>query len=452
MKKLLLFFFLLISIPCYAQPSGKGFVSVAKEDGTSPCFGWQFKTTDAPTDNGDGTCSIAGGGYTNLTQFVDQNTWKVFYSDGSGDVTELSLGASGTFLQSNGTSSAPTFETPAGTGDVTSVGNCLSGACFTGLSGTSLTFLGSSSGSSILTTSASASGTQTLPAETGTICSTGSVCAGYQAAITVTSPLTLTGGDLRILNAVADGTTKGAAAFTTNDFLNTGLGIIGIDYSNGQKATTSIPGFLTAADWTTFNNKAASTTTITVAGTSNEINSSAGAQDLSANRTWTLSLSDTVDLGGHTSFELPNGTAPTVDTTGEIAIDTTAGQTVTYTGSVLVFSHIESKCALIENLAAADDNMSMGSHPYAVTVTRVWCECEGTCTTLAQLSFEDDAANAMTGGTPVCGLGTAVPSPSVITAGGGLTAYESFQFDVTNTPSPETDEYLVCYSFTKDRQ
>lgn len=51
-----------------------------------------------------------GGGYTNLTQFVGQNNWKVFYSDGGGDVQELSLGAAGTFLGSNGTTSAPSFQ------------------------------------------------------------------------------------------------------------------------------------------------------------------------------------------------------------------------------------------------------------------------------------------------------------------------------------------------------
>ncbi len=53
-------------------------------------------------------------GYTNLTQFVDQNNWKLFYSNGSGDVTELALGAATTVLTSNGVSSAPTFETPSG--------------------------------------------------------------------------------------------------------------------------------------------------------------------------------------------------------------------------------------------------------------------------------------------------------------------------------------------------
>lgn len=59
---------------------------------------------------------------TNLTQFVDQTAWRVFYSNGSGDVTELALGADGTFLKSNGATSAPSFATPAGSGDVSKVG------------------------------------------------------------------------------------------------------------------------------------------------------------------------------------------------------------------------------------------------------------------------------------------------------------------------------------------
>lgn len=57
-----------------------------------------------------------------LSQFVGNGNWKVFYSDGSGDITELALGADGTFLKSNGASSAPTFAVPAGSGDVTKVG------------------------------------------------------------------------------------------------------------------------------------------------------------------------------------------------------------------------------------------------------------------------------------------------------------------------------------------
>jgi hypothetical protein len=58
-------------------------------------------------------------GFTNLTQFVSQTNWRLFYSDGSGDVQELAFGASGTFLKSNGASAAPTFAAVAGSGTVT---------------------------------------------------------------------------------------------------------------------------------------------------------------------------------------------------------------------------------------------------------------------------------------------------------------------------------------------
>ncbi len=51
-----------------------------------------------------------------LTQFLGNGNWKVWYSDGSGDVKELALGASGTFLKSNGASSAPTFAAAGGGG------------------------------------------------------------------------------------------------------------------------------------------------------------------------------------------------------------------------------------------------------------------------------------------------------------------------------------------------
>ena len=59
----------------------------------------------------------AGVGYTNLTSFVTQTAWRVFYSNTDGDVVELALGADGTFLKSNGAAVAPTFEAPAGGGD-----------------------------------------------------------------------------------------------------------------------------------------------------------------------------------------------------------------------------------------------------------------------------------------------------------------------------------------------
>lgn len=56
-------------------------------------------------------------------------------------------------------------------------------------------------------------------------------------------------------DAVADGSTKGFASFTATDF-NSSSGNISIDYTNAQKATAGQEGFLTAVDWSTFNNKA----------------------------------------------------------------------------------------------------------------------------------------------------------------------------------------------------
>jgi len=82
---------------------------------------------------------------------------------------------------------------------------------------------------------------------------------GTVTSIATSSPITggtITGsGTIGISNAAADGTTKGAAAFTSADFNDNGSGVISIDYTNGQAASGSNKGFLTSADWTTFNNK-----------------------------------------------------------------------------------------------------------------------------------------------------------------------------------------------------
>lgn len=68
------------------------------------------------------------------------------------------------------------------------------------------------------------------------------------------SPLSESGGAVSIANAAADGSTKGAASFAASDF-DASSGNISIDYTNGQTASGSTKGFLTAADWTTFNAK-----------------------------------------------------------------------------------------------------------------------------------------------------------------------------------------------------
>src|SRR5688572_16133873 len=56
--------------------------------------------------------AAGAGGFTNLTQFVSQTAHRLFYSDGSGDVQELAFGTSGQYLKANGTTSAPSWDTP----------------------------------------------------------------------------------------------------------------------------------------------------------------------------------------------------------------------------------------------------------------------------------------------------------------------------------------------------
>ena len=82
--------------------------------------------------------------------------------------------------------------------------------------------------------------------------------------LVTTSPLAggtddiLTGADgditISIADALADGSTKGAASFVANDFDATS-GNVGIDYTNGQASATGVKGFLSGTDWDTFNNK-----------------------------------------------------------------------------------------------------------------------------------------------------------------------------------------------------
>lgn len=140
--------------------------------------------------------------------------------------------------------------------------------------------------------------------------------------ISTTSPLT-GGGDLStnrtfaINNAAADGTTKGAATFTAADFSDNGSGLISIDYTNGQTASASLKGFLTSADWTTFNSK------VSAARAINTTSPLSGGGDLSADRT--LSIADAA-ADGSTKGAAAFTAADFNSSSGVISIDYTNGQ------------------------------------------------------------------------------------------------------------------------------
>lgn len=86
--------------------------------------------TPAAYDNGKYAKSTADGvvwdtpaGYINLTSFVEQTSWRLFYSNADGDVIELPLGTDGQVLNSNGVDVAPTFEDPTGGGEANTASN-----------------------------------------------------------------------------------------------------------------------------------------------------------------------------------------------------------------------------------------------------------------------------------------------------------------------------------------
>lgn len=79
-----------------------------------------------------------------MTSALDHSAsnWKVFYSDGSGQVQELTLGAANTVLTSAGATSAPTFSAPAASSEWTEItaskttASNSANVAFTGLDGT----------------------------------------------------------------------------------------------------------------------------------------------------------------------------------------------------------------------------------------------------------------------------------------------------------------------------
>jgi len=153
----------------------------------------------------------------------------------------------------------------------------------------------------------------------------------------------------------------------------------------------------------------------------------------------------THDFGG-SILEIPNGATVTDPASvGQVAIDSTSDQFLYYGTAqrVLTYKYEDSKT--VENIAAADDSVPFGSKSYARVVTHVGCRCIGTCTTKAEFSFSDSAANAFTlSATPTCAT-TGAATYVTVNSGGALIAGEGMLFNVTNSVSPETDWYEIMF-------
>lgn len=142
-------------------------------------------------------------------------------------------------------------------------------------------------------------------------------------------------------------------------------------------------------------------------------------------------------------------------TSVDISTDTNlvAGRSLTLSGDSVVADaelYTDTKCAVIENLAAADDNFEIFMADAAMTITEVGVHCDGTCTTGANISLEDRSGTAMTHTTPTPSTGSGNTTFQSVTAANSLVAGEGLRFDVDNAVSPETDTYSICFEFTYD--
>ena len=142
----------------------------------------------------------------------------------------------------------------------------------------------------------------------------------YVTAVAGTLPISSTGGTtpaISIANALADGSTKGAASFTANDFTSSS-GNISINYTSGQAASSTTKGFLTSTDWNTFNGKQNAGTYVTSVTGNSPISSSGGT-------TPAVSIANALADGytkGAASFTANDFTS----SSGNISINYTSGQ------------------------------------------------------------------------------------------------------------------------------
>ena len=141
------------------------------------------------------------------------------------------------------------------------------------------------------------------------------------------------------------------------------------------------------------------------------------------------------DLGGATSFEIPNGTGPTVDTTGEIAIDTTTGQlkffdgadTHIITGTTTKSFNIASTTldAMGKDFKTGTTTLLLANFPEAMTLRAFYCTASTTGTALVR--FGDPTGNYTE--TSTCTTGGLTSTVTNNT----WTAYEGFTVQASST-------------------
>lgn len=162
------------------------------------------------------------------------------------------------------------------------------------------------------------------------------------------------------------------------------------------------------------------------------------------------SMADKVITG---SLAVPQGTNPTVDAAGEIAVDTTDDQLV-YGATPRVIPYYWRGSGFIENLTASDNqNVSLGDFPYNVTITGVSCKYGGTTApaTVANITLAYQNGTLMTHSAVTCVNQTTASTWVAVTSNNTLASGNDLFYNVTNTPTTGYN-YRISYKYTVDRQ
>lgn len=189
----------------------------------------------------------------------------------------------------------------------------------------------------------------------------------------------------------------------------------------------------------------------TVTGTANEVTVTNG-DGVSGNPT--ISLPATIDLGGKTSVEIPNGAGgTTVDAAGEVCVDTTSKTLNFYDGAAeAVLSPVQSKSITVESPGAAED-LSMFYTDDAITITKIVAVLVGSSTpsvtwTVRHHTDRSNAGNeVVTGGTTT----TSVSTGSVVTSFNDATVpADSFVWLETTAQSGTVGQINITVFYRQD--
>ena len=239
--------------------------------------------------------------------------------------------------------------------------------------------------------------------------------------------------------------------------------LINLAVAGTSKAAVDDTGAVTATSYTTSSTSAGSLQLNEASANGANFRKFTVASSLSGDATITLDGTDgttitfpavtgtlaTLDSPTFTTFlKLPQGTGPTVDAAGKIAIDTTNDQLDYYGGAKRVISYIHSKSFVIDAATSTADYV-LWRAPYAVTITAIHVRCTGGTNVIGGLDEGDsngtnvvavDSDITASAGTMAADDGS-LTNPTI--ASGRTVNWHTTSVSGTNTSLMVTFEYTI---------